>query len=180
MNSRNYSYQYETSPRKIRPDYSTPRKKVTKTTKKTSTRAKNKTSVKSKKQEEIKKQKKLVTKTKVLVFMKCFLLFGIVFFMLIRNSQLSEAFSKIQDLKAQITSIEKENDQLEISIQNNSNINNIEQKARELLGMQKISPKQIVYINLPKKDYVETAAEKVVINDNQSWWQKLADKILNF
>ena len=46
--------------------------------------------------------------------------------------------------------------------------------------MQKLSSKQTVYITLPKKDYVETAAEKVVINDNQSWWQKLADKILNF
>ena len=99
--------------------------------------------------------------------------------MLIRNSQLSEAFSKIQDLKTQITSIEKENDQLEISIQNNSNINNIEQKARELLGMQKISPKQIVYINLPKKDYVEPKTEEVIIEEEKSFFDNLLEKIKN-
>lgn len=179
MNSRNYGYQYETSPRKIKPDYNSPRKKVRKTTKKSSTATKNRTNIKNKKQEEIKKQKKLVGKTKGLVFVKCLLLFGIIFFMLIRNSQLSEAFSKIQDLKAQITSIEKENDQLEISIQNNSNINNIEQKARELLGMQKISPKQIVYINLPKKDYVEPKTEEVIIEEEKSFFDNLLEKIKN-
>ena len=87
MNSRNYGYQYETSPRKIKPDYNSPRKKVKKTTKKSSTATKNRTNIKNKKQEEIKKQKKLVGKTKVLVFVKCLLLFGIIFFMLIRNSR---------------------------------------------------------------------------------------------
>ena len=40
MAGRNYGYQYETSPRKIRPDYDIPRKKQTakKTSKKTTTR----------------------------------------------------------------------------------------------------------------------------------------------
>lgn len=43
--------------------------------------------------------------------------------------------------------------------------------------MQKLSSKQTVYITLPKKDYVETAAEKVVINEPQTWWQKITTKI---
>lgn len=178
MNSRNYGYQYDTNPRKIKPDYSRPRK-VPQTTKKTSTITKSKTNAKVKKQEEIKKQKKLVSKTKFLVFVKCFLLFGIIFLMLLRNAQLSAAFSKIQDLKAQITSIEKENDQLEISIQNNSNINNIEQKARELLGMQKLTGQQTVYINLPKKDYIEPRTEEVIINQEENVFDKIINIIKN-
>ena len=51
------------------------------------------------------------------------------------------------------------------------------QVAKEELGMQKLSSKQTVYITLPKKDYVETAAEKVVINEPQTWWQKITTKI---
>lgn len=179
MNSRNYGYQYDTNPRKIRPDYSKPRKKISQTNKKTSTKTKNKVTSKIKNQEELKKQKKLASKTKLLVFIKCFLLFGILFFMLLRNSELNEAFSKIQNLKTEMSVIEKENDQLEINIQNNSNINNIEQKARELLGMQKISPKQIVYINLPKKDYVEPKTEEVIIEEEKGFFDNLLDKIKN-
>ena len=79
-----------------------------------------------------------------------------------------------------MTALQKENEQLKVSIENSINISNIEKVAKEELGLQKLSIKQTVYITLPKKDYVETAAEKVVINDNQSWWQKLVDKILNF
>lgn len=181
MNSRNYGYQYETSPRKIKPDYSVPKRKPTQTTKKASTITKNKTTVKNnrKQQEEIKKQKKLVEKTKFMVFIKCVLLFAILFFILFRNSQINAAFSKIQDLKSQITTTEKENAQLEISIQNNSNINNIEQKARELLGMQKLSQKQIVYINLPKKDYVEPKTEEVIIEKEKGFFENLLNKIKN-
>ena len=46
--------------------------------------------------------------------------------------------------------------------------------------MQKLSSKQTVYITLPKKDYVESASEKVVIEEEKTWWEKIADKILNF
>ena len=79
-----------------------------------------------------------------------------------------------------MAALQKENEQLKVSIENSVNISNIEKVAKEELGMQKLSSKQTVYITLPKKDYVKKAAEKVVINDNQFWWRKLADKILNF
>ena len=39
--------------------------------------------------------------------------------------------------------------------------------------------KQTVYISLPKKDYVESASEKVVIEEQKSWFSELIDKILN-
>ena len=180
MQGRQYSYQYETSPRKIKPDYSKPRKNVSQYNK-----AKNKTKVKIKqkankpkvkqevkndilkKQEEQRAKNKLIAKTKISVFFKSALLFCIVFFMIFMNSKINESFSQIQKLKTEITDIQKENDQLAINIQNNINLNNIEQAAKELLGMQKLSSKQTFYINLPKEDYVETRTEKVIIEEEE-------------
>ena len=182
MNARNYGYQYETSPRKIKPDYNSPKKKQTGQTKKTNTTIKKKQTSQTtyrKKQEEMKKQKKLIVKTKNIVFLKTVLLLGILFLILFRNSQISESFSNIQRLKSEITSIQKENDQLEISIQNSLNTNHVEQKAKELLGMQKITNKQIVYINLPKKDYVEYKTEKVIIEEEKSFFENIIEKIKN-
>ena len=58
-------------------------------------------------------------------------------------------------------------------------MSNIEKVAKEELGMVKLTNKQTVYISLPKKDYVESASEKVVIQEEKSWIQQLIDKILN-
>ena len=179
MASRNYAYQYETSPRKIKPDYNKPSKgKQTKskaTSKKRSARQENK--ARKREQEALKIQKKLVLKTKLSIFFKCIILFGIIFFMLFRNSQISEQFSKIQKLKTEITSLQKENDQLEISIQNSLNLNNIEQAAKELLGMQRLTNKQTVYSSIPKKDYVEHRAEEVIIEEEKGFFEGLVEKL---
>lgn len=177
MAGRQYSYQYETSPRKIKPDYSKPKRNTSQSNKtKVKTNAKPKVNkpekkvIKNrvKKQEDVQAKKVLIAKTKVTVFFKCALLFLIVFFMIFMNTRLSESISQIQKLKAQITEIQKENDQLEINIQNNINLNNIEQAAKELLGMQKLSSKQTFYISLPKKDYVEPRTEKIIFEEESS------------
>ena len=82
----------------------------------------------------------------------------------------------IQSLKTEMSKIQKENDQLEIGIQNSLNLNNIEQAAKEMLGMQKLTNKQIVYINLRKEDYVLPTTETVIIEDNTT----LLTKVVNF
>lgn len=192
MPGRQYSYQYETSPRKIKPDYSKPRKNAPQYNKpKTNTKVKtktkkvqnpNKTVVKSttKKQDEEKAKKALVTKTNIAVFFKSALLFLIIFGMIFMNSKISESYSRIQKLKTEITEIQKENDQLEINIQNSINLNNIEQAAKELLGMQKLSSKQTFYISLPKKDYVEPRTEKVIIEEEEpTVIENIIEKIKN-
>ena len=51
--------------------------------------------------------------------------------------------------------------------------------AKEKLGMQKLTNKQTVYVSLPKKDYVESASEKVVIEKDKNWFEKFVDKIFN-
>lgn len=184
MASRQYSYQYETSPRKIKPDYSKPRKNApqyNKPKKKTIAKtAKVKQEAKdNKKKEDMKAKNRLIFNTKLAVIAKCVILFAILFFMIFRNSKISESFSQIQILKAAMTEIQKENDQLEINIQNSLNLNNIEQAAKELLGMQKLSNKQTVYINLSKKDYIEPRTEKVIIEEEKSWIDELKEEINN-
>ena len=177
MAGRNYGYQYETSPRKIRPDYDTPRKKrATKnTSKKTITR--QEANIKKRQQEALKAQKKLYRKAKFSIFFKAVLLFAILFFVLFRNSQINQNFAKIQRLKSEITDLQKENDQLEINIQNSLNLNTIEQSAKELLGMQKLTNKQTNYISIPKRDYVEHRTEEIVIEEQKGFFKGLIDKL---
>ena len=67
-----------------------------------------------------------------------------------------------------------------LSIENSLNLYNIEKVAKEELGMQKLSGKQTIYVTLPKKDHVESASEKIVIKEEKSWWEEIADKIFNF
>ena len=90
--------------------------------------------------------------------------------------QIDKQFSQIQSQKQELATLQKENEQLKVSIENSVNISNIEKIAKEELGMQKLSSKQTVYVTLPKKDYVETATEKVVKNESQNWFQKLIEK----
>ena len=59
------------------------------------------------------------------------------------------------------------------------NSNNIEKAAKELLGMQKLTNKQTVYINLPKKDYVERGAEEVKMGENKGFFGNIIEKICN-
>ena len=94
------------------------------------------------------------------------------------NTRLSESITQIQKLKAKITELQKENDQLSINIQNNINLNNIEQAAKELLGMQKLSNRQTLYINLPKTDYIEPRTEMVIIEEAKpSFIESIIQKI---
>ena len=55
---------------------------------------------------------------------------------------------------------------------------NIEKLAKEELGMEKLTNKQTVYVSLPKKDYVEAPTEKVVIEKEMNWLEKLFNKFL--
>ena len=156
-----FEYQYDTSPRKV----------------KTTTKRKKK----------IQKKPYLVrnkkTNNKVNEKPNLKLALGIVFVMLFiiiyRNSMVNEEFSKLQDLKKQATSIQKENEQLEVNIQNSINLNNIETSAKALLGMEKLNSAQTVYIDLKKQDYVEASAEAVILEEDGNWIKDLKNKIIN-
>ena len=159
-------YQYETSPRKLEPSYR-PKKKSNIRVVETK---KQKVKVSS---EEKKKQLK-VTCTIIAVFA---LLLTISY----RNSLINEKFNKVQSLKRELSSLQKENEQVKVGIANSLNNNYIEQQAKEKLGMKKLSNRQTVYVTLPKKDYVESPAEKVVIEEekDKNWFEQLVDNIFN-
>ena len=44
--------------------------------------------------------------------------------------------------------------------------------------MQKLTNKQTVYISLPKKDYVQSATEEVIIEKEESLFENIINKIL--
>ena len=45
--------------------------------------------------------------------------------------------------------------------------------------MQKLNPKQTIYVTLPKADYIEPAAEEVIIEDSNTGLKGILNKILN-
>lgn len=163
-------YQYETTPRKLEPEYE-PQKRVINPKKKIETRKVEKTKVK--KATKSKAKRKLKPKAKVVfsIIAGFIILFGISY----RNSLITETFNKKEELKKEVSAIQKENEQLKVNIENSLNLNNIEQLAKERLGMQKLDNTQKVYVSLDKKDYVEPATEEVLINKEQTLWQKLID-----
>lgn len=151
-------YQYTTSPRKVNPSVTPNKRQNLRIVKDVE---KKKATV-SKAQRE---QQKMVAKLLIMIFV-------VLLTISYRNSQINESFSEVQNLKAELAQVQKENEQLKVNIENNMNLKNIEQVAKEKLGMQSLSGNNTVYINLPKKDYTETASEKVVIQD-ESWIQKI-------
>jgi len=111
------------------------------------------------------------------VIMYSILIFAILFAISYRNAQIDENFDKVQNLKAELAAIEKENTQLEVAIESSLNLTNLEQQARSLLGMQKLTNKQTEYVTLPKTDYIEAASEQVVIEEEKNVLEKIGDWI---
>lgn len=161
-------YEYETSPRKLEPDVP----------KKRQTQKRKLKVVEDLPRQEVrisKEQKKRQIKLTLVVIGIFVLLLTISY----RNSQINEKFNEVQTLKKELSSLKKENEQLEVNIENSLNLNTIEKLAKEKLGMQKLTNKQTVYVNLPKKDYVESASEKVIIEKEKNWFEQFVDKIFN-
>ncbi len=156
-------YEYETSPRKLKPEYEPGRKKVNKTTKKHLANKKSKVNEYSKK------------KVKYIVG----ILFAFIILLTIsyRYSLINTKFNEKESLKSNLAEIQKQNAQLNLNIEKSTNINNIEQQAKEKLGMKKLDNNQKVYVSLPKQDYVESSAEEVQTEEEETWWEALINDL---
>lgn len=165
-------YQYETTPRKLAPEYDRKPKKYPKksTAKKTTVKKKSKTRTAPKAQ--VKKQQHKKTVLYVVS------IFAILFVISYRNSTIAEDFSKIKNLKSNLALIEKENEQLKVNIESSLNLKTIEETAQAQLGMQKLNNAQTVYIALPMEDYIESASEEVVQNQSDNWFMNLVNGLL--
>ena len=164
------NYQYETSPRKIEPDYNVKRKKVKKTIDKQKI-----------KQEEEQRKNNLKAQKRV-HYKNIAMIDGIFLMMLVvsyRNSLITEKFNEIQDKKSELASVEKTNGQLEVDIQASLNLSNIEKEAKKQLGMKKLNKNQKVYVTLPKKDYTESNMESIQIEDESNWFEKIISNFIN-
>lgn len=164
-------YQYGTSPRKTEPDYN---RRTRKTSKKTQLRI-----VEDLPRQQIKVSKEQ-RKRQFKMTLNIIGLFLILVTISCRNSQIDKKFNQIQEQKKQLSAIQKENEQLRVSIENSLNLSNVGKVAKEQLGMQKLSSKQTIYVTLPKKDYIESASEKITVEEKKNWWEELIDKFLNF
>ena len=97
-----------------------------------------------------------------------------------RSSLINERFSAIQKDKETLSSLQKTNDQLEVSIESSLNLKNVEEVAKDKLGMQKLENDQKVYVNLDKKDYVEASSEDIEIEtkEDTNWFMKILNNLL--
>mgnify|MGYP003294950763 CR=1 FL=1 len=164
--SREVGYQYDTNARKLMPEYEP--KKNPYSQKKT-TAIKNNANV----------QNKANAKQKPKAILYILLGFSILFAISYRYSIITERFNEKEDLKKQLSALQKENAQTEISIQNSLNLTNMQKAASSVLGMKKLDDSQKVYVSLPKKDYVEPASEQIVVEDNEkNWLQEIINMIL--
>ncbi len=161
-------YQYETSPRKLT-EYDIPKKETKK-------------AKKPKKSPKMSKKKMMEQETKMAKFNFTIILIlalGCLLLIVYRNVQINESFSEVQGLEKQIASLEKENSQISVNIQNSLNLNNIETAAAVNLGMQKLTNKQTVYVSLDTKDYVEVSPSSTTDTKEKSFLGKLWDKFLD-
>lgn len=165
-NYRYNRYQYETSPRKLQPEYEPIREPY----------ARKKSSTLKKKNNSSKPKRQLKTHVKVVFYV--LIIFASLFVISYRNSLINESFNENEQLKTNLASIQKQNEQLKVNLENSLNLTKIQKIAEKKLGMQKLDNSQKVYVSLDKKDYVEPASEKVVMNDNQNWFTKLINTLL--
>ena len=161
-------YEYGTNPRKVEPNHRTHEKTKTKE----EIRKQIKINERQKK-EALKLEKKKHNKNVALIVAIFLILLTVSY----RSSLINERFNDVQTAKEKLAAIQKTNGQLEVSIESSLNLSNIENAAKEKLGMQKLDNSQKVYVSLDKKDYVEGKVEDVSISTNSQ--EKWYDKILN-
>ena len=165
------SYQYETSPRKYEPEYTT-----RKTTKKQTPKVSKKEIEKRLEKERAKKAEERKKKAKQ-IFAVVF-----VFIMLLtvsyREIQIMEMFDQKKEQEDKLALIEKENGQVEKNIKEEESKlewNTIKQRATEELG---IEVKTGIPINLEKSDNVETE-NTYIKEDETSWLEKIVSFFVN-
>lgn len=159
-------YQYETSPRKLKPEYEPikrvyPKKSTARNTRKSVQTVTKKTS-----------------QAKILLYVA--IGFIAMFVISYRYAVIDKTYSNLKQKKAELSAIEKETAQLEANIESSLKLTTIEQEAKEKLGMQKLSPEQKIYVTLPKSDYVETSSEEIKDSNKKSNWMiEIINKIID-
>ncbi len=158
-------YQYETSPRKLKPEYEEIKRRYPK-----------KSSARNTKKEAQAKPKK-INQAKAILYVA--IGFATLFVISYRYAVIDKTYSNLKEKNTELAAIEKETQQLEANLESDLKLTTIEEEAKEKLGMQKLTAEQKVYVSLPKTDYVETSSEQIEENDkNTNWFMQIINKIL--
>ena len=160
-------YQYETSPRKLQPEYVPDKKKY----------PKKSTARKSNIKNQNKKEETININSKIILYIG--IVFVVLFAISYRNALIAQEYSEIKSLKTQLAALEKDNKQLEVNIESKTNLSSVEKKGKEELGLKKLDDSQTVYICLDKEDYVESSTEKIELQEEKNWFESIIDKIKN-
>lgn len=170
-NYRGYGFQYETSPRKLQPEYE-PNKNPYK--KKKSSLSKTKANSNKQQNKSVAKKKNKYNYKPVAYIM---ITFAMLFTISYRYSLINEQHNAKEEIKSKVSAVQKENEQLKVSIENSLNLSSVAKAAEDKLGMQKLDNNQKIYLDLQKKDYVEPASEEVIIDDNISWFERILNTL---
>ena len=159
-------YQYETSPRKLKPEYETVQKRYPK--KSTARKPEKKVTTKTKK----------VSKARIISYVA--IGFVTLFVISYRYAIIDKTYSNLKGLENDLGVIKKETAQLEANIESSLNLTTIKEEAESKLGMKKMNPEQIIYVTLPKTDYVETSSEEINNEKNNSnWFINIINKLVD-
>lgn len=158
------AYQYETSPRKLKPEYE-PIKR---------TYPKKSTARRMNRKEQAKEVKAMYRSVLMYVAIGFIGLFIISY----RYSLIDDTYKELKKEEAKLAVLEKETTQLQANIESSLNLTKIEQEAKDLLGMQKLSAEQKIYVTLPKTDHVETSSEEIkAVTSDENWLIAIINKI---
>ncbi len=161
-------YQYETSPRKLQPEYTPIKKKYP-----------SKKSTLSKKASNAQKEQQAVQRKNIKIMIYIGIIFAILFAVSYRNALVTQTYSELKGLKVTLSKLEKDNEQLEVNIESKTNLSAIEKRAEEELGMKKLDDSQTVYVSLDKNDYIESSLDSVKLEEDKNWFESLIEKIKN-
>lgn len=191
MADRFYGYQYDTNPRKLNSQYEPYRGRYQQEESISENKNKQVVNKKNRTQKSVRKVNKEVrseevvsenvqnskpikknVKAKLKIVLFLFAGFSVLFAISYQNSLISESFNKKEQYKKEMEALSKTNQQIEVSIENNLNLNTIEQEAKEKIGMQKLNNGQKIYVSLPKQDYVAPASEQIIMEEDTNFIQR--------
>lgn len=149
-----YGYQYETSPRKIQPDYPKAKKPP-----------KKKPVAKKKKKVKAKKKRKMSFEAKF--FVNSMLFFAIIFAMIFCQALVNQKYKEKEKLKQEYSQL----------MTNSMVANSKNDDTRRIASEYGMQTKSATLIDLGTTDYIESSADSV--ETNESFWDKIVNWLKN-
>jgi len=158
MANKGYGYQYETSPRKIEPEYG--KKKKTTNKKKINNKKNVKNNKKSKKQQ----KKKFQISFEVKFFINSMIVFSLIFAMIALQAFVNQKYKEKQNLKNKYDEL--------VSSMNLKSAGN--EDIHDVAASYGMETKSVTLISLEKSDYIESSNNEIKVKES-SFFGKIAN-----